>query len=133
MVAFPSIGIAGIINSALSSAGGGVGTGTLHKRTAGTRGTDPTAGVQPSFTDYSFNGFVDVRGEKRIGDTLVSQGGQTLVILGGSLQAGIEPEQGDEATVTVDLNGTSVTKRYTIIGIPIVDPANATYECSIKI
>lgn len=115
--------IAGIIDDAIVGAGG-VLTGTLHKRTAGTRTPgDLTSGVNPTDTDVSFRGFIERKTDVRLADSLVTQDGERLTILGNSL-GGVEPESGDEVTIE--------NQRFTITRIRSRDPAAAVFVCDIE-
>lgn len=115
------LNIAKIVNDEISAAGG-VLTGTLIKRTLGTRtGGNLTAGTNPTSANHSFQGFLENRSEVTRGGSLVSAGGQFVVILGASLPDGVIPEQGDRVTI----EGTT----FEVLGVPERDPAAAVYEC----
>ena len=101
-------------------------TGTLIKVSAGARTPGAlTGGANPTEASYSFNGIIMERSDTRKNGTLVSEGGQSALVLGGSLPAGIIPEQNDK----IVLEGTT----FRIIEVPKRDPAAATYECAIEV
>jgi len=64
---------------------------TLIKKTAGTRGTNPTAGTTPTSTSVSAKGFVDSYKQANIDGTIVRAGDRKIVILGDSLPVNTEP------------------------------------------
>lgn len=114
--------IAKIVDDSIQSAGG-VLTGTFHKRAGTTRDANNlTGGVRPTFTDSTIRGFLERRTDIRIDDTLVTQDGDRVSILGNSLGA-IVPEAGDEVTFE--------NERYKITRIRTRDPAAALYVCDV--
>lgn len=117
--------IAGLVNSAITGAGG-VLVGTLHKRTAGTRTSGQlTSGVNPTYVDSTFNGFIDRKTSTTlVGGTLVTKEGERASILGASISPAVVPEMGDELT----LEG----NRYKITKVLDRDPAGALYVCEIE-
>ena len=119
------IDIAGLVNDSITGAGG-VLVGTLHKRTAGTRTPGQlTSGVNPTYVDSTFNGFIDRKTSTRlIGGTLVTVEGERASILGASINPVAVPEMGDELT----LEG----NRYKITKVIDRDPAAALYVCEIN-
>lgn len=119
------IDIAGLVNSSIAGAGG-VLTGTLHKRTAGTRTSGQlTSGVNPTYVDSTFNGFIDRKTSTQlVGGTLVTKEGERASILGASISPAAVPEMGDELT----LEG----NRYKITKVLDRDPAGALYVCQIE-
>lgn len=112
--------IAGIVNNAISSAGG-VRPGILTKTTPGTRTPgDLIGGTNPTMTTHSFQGFVEQKSERRAGQVGASLGGQTVSILGASVSPAAVPAVND--SVTID----SVT--YNLVELVSRDPAEALYE-----
>lgn len=90
--------IAQIVNDAITDAGG-LRPGTLQHLTAGTRApTDPAAGTQPTQTDHTFQGFVEVERVVTGGSTV--RGVTTVTLMGASIDPPVEPKAGD--TVVVD-------------------------------
>lgn len=118
--------------------------GILLKRNAGTRGvggggiappgfpgggggtpTFFTTGTSPTETAYAFEGIIENRDDQVINGTLVSQRGEFVLILGGSLATGIEPVKGDRVIIEAST--------YTIIAVEERDPAGATFLCRVEI
>lgn len=121
------LNIAGIVNDAISSAGG-VLPGTLTKVTAGTRTPgDIAAGTNPTTVTHPMRGFVDQRTKQRVGGTLAATGGRFISILGASLPEGVEPDPGDG----VWLDGE--TKTFRIVEIVERDPAAALYTVRVEV
>lgn len=118
------IDIAGIVNDSISAAGG-VLTGTLHKRSAGTRTSGQlTSGVNPTFADSTFNGFVDRKTSATLLEgSLVIREGDRVSILGASINPAVVPEAGDELTIEGN--------RYHITKVRDRDPAAALYVCEV--
>lgn len=93
---------------------------TFHKVVPGTRGADLTAGTNPTETDYTVNGFVDVYKDFVIDGNRIKNGDRKIILLGDSFPTGVEPEPDDKVTA-------EGVKR-TIINVKR-DPAGATFEC----
>lgn len=99
--------------------------GTLIKVTPGTRvAGNLSGGTVPTETSHAFEGFMDNKDDTRISSTLVSIGGKFVIVLGGSLPAGVEPEAGDRITIEGQTGD--------VIGVPERDPAAATYKCKMQ-
>lgn len=112
------LNIAKIIDDAIVGAGG-VLTGTFHKRDSGTRTPGQlTGGNNPTYTDHSVRGFIEIKTNVAMDGTLVEQEGERITLLGNSMS--VVPEQGDEVT----MEGT----RYKVTKVFKRDPASATYE-----
>jgi hypothetical protein len=111
--------IAGIVNDALSGAGG-LRPGTLATTSPGTRtGGSLTGGTNPTTTSHSFQGFVEtkeVRRKGQVGADLMA----VVTIIGASVTPSVVPEVNDVATI----DGTS----YTLVELLKRDPAEAVYE-----
>ena len=118
--------IANIVNNAITSAGGVLDV-TLIKVTSGTR--DPsniTGGLRPTEAPQLVcKGFIENKTERRIGDTIVSQGGEFVSILGASI-----PDQ----TVVPEANDKVIVENttYRIIEITQRDPAAALYVMRVE-
>lgn len=112
--------IAGIVNDAITQAGG-VRPGTLTKTTPGTRTPgDLTGGTNPTTTTHTFQGFIDQKAERRklqIGSTLEAR---AVSILGAS----VSPEAIPEVNDTVEMDGNT----YMLVSLIGRDPAEALYE-----
>ena len=122
--------IAAIVKNAMASS---VLAATLTKRTAGTRGADPTAGTNPTEVSYACRGFIDSQAGKNRAGELVRDKTVRIVLLGDTIDngSGIAPEPGD----TVSIEG----RTYTIEGglgtqssVIERDPAAATYTFSAR-
>ena len=116
--------IAAIVNNAITSAGGVLDI-TLIVVRAGTRDSgDITGGVQPVDTPVAAKGFLENKTDVRIGETIITQGGQFVSILGNSIATGVEPKTNDKVTV----EGTT----YRIVEVTERDPAGALFVCRIE-
>lgn len=115
--------IARLVDDSLSAAGG-VLTGTLTKRTSGTRTPGSlTAGTNPTETSHAFRGFIASRTTSRRGGTAAETSGRFVTILGASISPAAVPEPSDRVTIegeTFDV--LSVTR----------DPAAAVFECEVE-
>ena len=112
------IDIAGIINDAL---GDSMFDQVLIKSVK-TEDPDDSTKIVSVDTSYPCKGFVDVFEDKWVNGTTVKVTDRKIIILGASLQTGIEPEPGD--TITAE------GKNFTIVDDGVKrDPAAATYEC----
>ena len=119
-----NLDIAGIVNREIAAAGG-VLPGTLTKVTVGKRKTGSLSkGTNPKKVASSFRGFLEDRDNIRLPGQLTAVSGRVLVILGGSLPAGVEPEANDTALIEGDT--------FDIVAIIGRDPAAATYECLVQ-
>lgn len=121
------IGLAEIIDNAMSDAGGSFPI-TLTARREGARDpANPTSGRAITSTPYGCRGFLDTK--KRRGEGGVDQTYSVFVVFGNSLPAGVEPQAGDQITALHER-----TQPFTIVpGREAVrrDPAGATYECEV--
>ena len=111
--------IAGKINKALGPL---VFDLTLIKKSVGSRGSDITAGTNPTSSSTSCKGFVDRYKDREIDGTRVQTSDRKISILGASLPSGTVPTPGDQIvaegqTWVVVENGVDR------------DPAGAVYEC----
>ncbi len=115
--------IAGLVNSGIRDAGG-VRSGTLTRRVRGVRTAESlTAGTNPTGTTHSFEGFVEVRRERRdnqVGGASTS----VLTIFGASITPAIVPGINDLA----ELDGDT----YTLTELVSRDPASAVYEFAVS-
>lgn len=111
--------IAKLVSQSISAAGG-LRSGNLTKYSNTTRtGGNLTAGLNPSSTTHTFDGFVEsreVRRPNQIGATSVT----VISILGDSITTATVPKVNDK----VSIDGTS----YTLIELLELDPAGAVYE-----
>ena len=104
--------------------GPGVLDATLTQVTAGNRTAgDLTAGVNPTNVDYPCKGFVDDYSASQIDGTLIKANDHKVTLLGGTLQGGIIPQQGDKVFIE--------NTTYEIIKVKR-DPAAATYLCQAR-
>lgn len=112
--------IARLVDQSIRSAGG-VRTGVLTRRVAGTRTADAlAAGVQPTSTDHTCRGFVDFGVFGRQGqreDSTIPVPAARVSILGASLS--VIPAVNDLAT----FDG----RRYVLLELLEADPAAALY------
>ena len=99
--------IAGIVNSAINSAGGLL-NGTLENREGNT---------------FTLSGFLE-RKQVRRPDTMITEPVAVLFILGASLPSGIIPKVNDK--VTID------GKSWILLELLKVDPAKTLYEFMVK-
>lgn len=102
----------------------GVGALTLTKVTPGTRNpANLTGGTNPTMAAYTCKGFRDTkRSAYLVGRELARISDVTIVILGGTLPAGVEPAPEDRITrdgVVYTIAADGVTS----------DPVGATYTC----
>lgn len=112
--------IAGIVNDAITQAGG-VRPGTLTKTTPGTRTAgNLTGGTNPTTTTHTFQGFVEEKEVRRDNQVGASSFGMTLSILGAS----VSPEAVPEVNDTAEIDG----KTYILVELVSRDPAEALYE-----
>ena len=110
------IDIAGIVASAI---GPGVLDATLTRVIPGTRGANPTAGTNPTTTAYACKGFIDAKSRESIGGTLVKDGDEIIILIGGTISGGsVSPEISDKVTI----EGAD----YKVSGLDR-DPAGATF------
>lgn len=116
--------IAGIVNDAITTAGG-VLDGTLTKVTPGTRtpGTI-TGGTNPGTANHAFKGFLSNSTRIRRDNTLVEVSGEFLSILGASLPSGVVPEPTDIANIE--------STNYRLIELMDRDPAAALYTFRVE-
>lgn len=120
---FKNLGI-NIPNLVNSNLGASLLPATLRKVTQGTRdASDPTAGRQPTTTDYSCRGFIDSQDRENFNGTLVDDGTRTVVILGASIASGQVPSTADR----IIIEGTE----YTIEALDR-DPASAAYTLIVR-
>lgn len=113
------IDIAKTVNSAITDAGG-VQTGSLSKKTTGTRTPGSlTAGTNPTSTVHSFKGFAETKGENRPGSSAPTSNA-VVSILGASINPVAIPEVNDKATI----DGST----YTLLELLDRDPAAAMYR-----
>lgn len=111
--------IAGMVNDALSSAGGLV-PGSFVKSAPGTRDPDdPTAGTNPTTTIHSFQGFFENLTVTRREGSIVREAGEYVSILGVSIDPATEPEPG----IVITLEGRTVTAKELVTR----DPAAALF------
>ena len=116
--------IVGIIAREIAAAGG-VLAGTLTKTTPGVRTPgDLSGGTNPTTTSSGFRGFLENRDNVRLPGQLTAVSGRVLVILGGTLPAGVVPEANDSAVMEGET--------FSIVSILKRDPAGATYECLVE-
>lgn len=119
--------IAGIVNDAITDAGGlvpltlTVVTSTEAGRTPGS----PSAGRNPTTTGpHAGQGIIENYDAKEIDGTLIQDGDRKVLILGASLPTGIVPKADD--TISIE----------SFVGLRVVqvmrDPAAATYECQVR-
>lgn len=115
--------IAGIVASAIDSAGGLLAV-TLTKMTPGTRNPlDPTAGTNPTSTPYTCEGVISDYANRQIDGTLVKTGDRQVLILGATLPAGIVPGPNDHVTIEgLPYDVVRVTR----------DPAAAAYTLQVR-
>jgi len=101
-------------------------TGTLTKRTAGTRTSgNLTGGTNYTEASFSFNGFLDNKEDVVQAGTLVVKGGQYVVIIAQSLNSGnTVPEPKDKITIE--------GQAFEIVDVPRRDPAAATFTCKVE-
>lgn len=116
--------IAGIINDAM---GGELLAGELRKKGKTERDPEnPTGGTSTQFGGpIPFRGFFEEKSEVYVNGTLVSIGGQTISILGGSLPIGVRPEVGDLVSIEEEPGEFIILK----IGR---DPAAAMFTCKVE-
>ena len=98
---------------------------TLKKVITGTRGSDLTAGTNPTTGTHTVKGFVDTYRDSQIDGTLIKSTDRKIVILGDSLLSGVEPEPSD----TITAEGSELT---IVPGGVRRDPAGATYTCQCR-
>ena len=111
--------IAGIVNNALTSAGGLV-SGTLTSYTPGTRSVNRTGGTNPTSTSHTFQGFVEVQ-DGRQTEAVVSPATEVFVnIMGASVDPVAVPKVNDQVTI----DGST----YTLTKLASLDPAEALYK-----
>lgn len=123
-IRFFGLDIAQIVGDAIASAGDVLPV-TLTKITPDTRdAADITGGLRPTPQDYEVRGFFQNATSERIGNSLVSQSGEFVSILGSRLPENIEPESNDRVTIE--------GRNYLIIEVVSRDPAAALYVCSVQ-
>lgn len=111
--------IAGLVNDALSSAGGLV-AGSFVMSTPGARNpSDPTAGTHPTTSTHTFQGFFENLTVARKEGSLVREVGQYVTIMGASVSPSVEPLPG----IRITLEGKTVTA----VQLVSRDPAAASY------
>ena len=104
--------------------GPGVLDAILTKVTDGTRTPgDLTAGLNPTTADYTCKGFVDDYSAYQVDGTLIKANDHKVTLLGGTLQGGIVPQQGDKVFIE--------NTTYEIVKVKR-DPAAATYLCQAR-
>lgn len=97
---------------------------TLTRSEPGTRSAaDPTAGNNPTETTHSGRGFVDSYKAERIDGTIIQQGDRKVLILAGTLPAGVVPQVNDRITIEGET--------LTVVSVER-DPASATYTCQAR-
>ena len=104
---------------------GEVRTGTLHKKTAGTRTPGTlTGGTNPTEVAHNFDGFLEYKEVRREGEVSGSIR-NVVTIIAGSLNSGATaPEAGDAITIE--------SLRFVITDLVERDPAEAVYECVVE-
>ncbi len=113
------IDIAGLVNSAIISAGG-VRPGVLLKTAPSSRTSGSlTDGTNPKTTTHTFQGFTETKEKRRTGQ-VGSMSTGIVTILGKSVQPFAVPEVNDIATI----DGAS----FTLLELLSRDPAEAVYE-----
>ena len=121
MADFLGVDIAQEIADALS---GKVREGTLHHFTPGVRTTGSlTAGTNPTQTNHTFEGFVEIKEVRRPGQIGAEQMA-VLSIITNTIKPSVAPAVNDKATIE------SMT--YEIVEILGLDPAGAMYECAVN-
>ncbi len=105
--------------------GPGVLSATLTKSTPGTRTVGSlTAGTQPTTTDFTCRGFIDLQAQKDMQGTLVSDGTKMIILIGDTINGGATvPEVGDQITIEGTVYKIEVLNR---------DPAAATYTTACR-
>ncbi len=99
--------------------------GTLTKNVPGTRTAGMlTGGTNPTTTVHAFEGFIEIETDARIADTLATQVGEIVAILGASISPAEVPTSGDK----VNIEG----RDFEIIKIIERDPAAALFRCAVK-
>lgn len=93
---------------------------TLTKVTPGTRGSDLTAGTQPTSTGYAAKGIVSDYTLREIDGTSVLTQDKKILLLGDTIASGQVPSVGDRVTIE--------GKSYRVINVTR-DPDAATYTC----
>ena len=86
-------------------------------RTAGSL----TSGTNPKDREHEFQGFYDDKMLSHLPETVVQQGDRAVLLIGATIQGGVEPEPGDEIILE---NETTV-----IVSLMERDPAEATFLC----
>jgi len=116
------VNLAKVINKEM---GKGLLPGVLVKVEASTRTTGSlTAGTNPVDKKRKFRGFVEDYDVRQIDGTVVETGDRKVVILGGSLPAGVVPTTGDRINIEA-FEGLHVMRVRR-------DPAGATYTCQVR-
>lgn len=111
------VDIAGIINGALK---GKLNSATLHVRTPGVRGSDPSAGTNPTETDHACEGVIVQEDRRKRKGSGVSADYIYVLLIGDSISSGtVVPKQGDRVTIQ--------GAKHDIHKVE-TDPANATYK-----
>lgn len=112
--------IAGLVASSL---GGHLLPATLTVVTAGARGSDPTAGTNPTQVSHACRGVLEDYATRTIDGTMVRVGDRRALLLGGTLPAGVVPKPGD----TVTIEGAT----FNVVRVER-DPAGAAYVCQLR-
>jgi len=99
--------------------------GVLIKVTPGTRtSTSLTKGTNPTQKQHRFRGFYDDSRLQFLPPTTVMAGDRVVVLIGGSIQGGVEPKPGDRIILEDENHGVE-----RLLGR---DPAKATYTCLVR-
>ena len=97
--------------------------GTLTKRRIAERVPgQPKGDVRYDTTDHAFRGLIKTLTQRGRTGTSVNQPGQAVLVLGGSLPAGVIPARNDIITIE--------DQEFKITGVHR-DPAAATYTCEV--
>ena len=104
--------------------GAGLLPATLIVVTTGTRTSGSlTSGKNPSEKTFSCRGIIEDYKETQFNDTSVLRGDRKVLLLGGTLQAGIVPKLGDKVKIEgFTFNVVNVNR----------DPASATYSLQVR-
>jgi hypothetical protein len=123
------VDVAGILSGVLGSSASAA---TLVRYTPGTRtGGAASAGTNPASTSYPCRGWIESFDEDDINGTLITQHDRKITLIGGSLPAGLTPNDGDQITIA-DLDGTS--KTFRVVGPAAGSgPQGAFYICQARL
>jgi hypothetical protein len=116
------VDIAGIIASEI---GPGVLPATLIKVTPGIRGTDSTAGINPSEQIFTGRGVIEEYMDDQIDGTLIKKGDRKVILITNTFAGLPIPEPTDKIIIeSMNLIIVNPVKR---------DPAAATYTCQCRL